>query len=120
MFKSILTLSWLRIMNTFDNQHSLEEYVQQYRRVLVLFCASWCPFCERFYPTFERLTAEKAFDKTMRVYIDDDDNPLWDDFSIEAVPTLLFFEQGKAASRLDANLGLGLNEKTFSNWLKKI
>ncbi|MGE5637902.1 MAG: thioredoxin family protein [Chloroflexota bacterium] len=107
-------------MDTFNDQHSLEEYIQQYRRVLVLLCASWCPFCVRFFPIFERLVPKKAFDKTMRVYIDDDDNPLWYDFSIEAIPTLIFFEQGKATSRLDANLGLGLNEKTFSDWLNKL
>lgn len=107
-------------MNTFNNQYELGEYVTQYKRVLILFCASWCSFCERFFPTFERLIAKKAFDKTLRVYIDDYDNPLWDDFSIEAVPTLIFFEQGKAASRLDAKLGSGLSEKTFSEWLNKI
>ncbi len=120
MFKSILTFSSLIIMNTFNSQYELEEDVQQYKRALILFCASWCPFCERFYPTFERLISKKKFDKVMRVYIDDDDNPLWDDFSIEAVPTLVFFEQGKVSSRLDAKLGLGQNEKKFSEWLNKI
>lgn len=107
-------------MNTFNDQHSLEEYVQQYRRVLVLFCASWCPFCQQFFPAFDKMVTKNAFDKILRVYIDDDDNPLWDDYSIEAVPTALVFEQGKAADRLDANLGRGISEKTFAEWLKKI
>jgi hypothetical protein len=55
----------------------------------------------------------------LRVYIDDDDNPLWEDYSIESVPTMLLFERGKATRRLDAKLGFGLSEKQFTEWLKK-
>ena len=60
-----------------------------------------------------------SFDKVLRVYIDDDDNPLWDDYSIESVPAVMFFEQGKVARRLDARLGFGLSEKQFTEWLKR-
>jgi hypothetical protein len=39
---------------------------------------------------------------------------------VEAVPTLILFENGKILSRLDANLGRGLNEKQLVDWLKKV
>jgi thioredoxin 1 len=106
-------------MNTFSSKQELGEHVRQ-KRVLLLFCASWCPFCQDFFPSFERIVAKSAFDKAMRVYIDDYDNPLWEDFSIEAVPTAVLFENGKATRRLDARLGFGLSEKTFNDWLKKL
>jgi thioredoxin 1 len=106
-------------MNTFNNKQELEEHVKPHKRVLVLFCASWCPFCRDFFPSFDRVVAELAFDRTMRVYIDDDDNPLWEDYSIEAVPTTILFENGTAKRRLDARLGFGLSEKAFSDWIKK-
>jgi thiol-disulfide isomerase/thioredoxin len=106
-------------MNTFNNKRALEEHVKQEKKVLVLFCASWCPFCQDFFSGFDRIMAKSAFNKALRVYIDDYDNPLWEDFSIETVPTAVLFENGKATRRLDARLGFGLSEKTFSDWLNK-
>jgi thioredoxin 1 len=109
-----------RAMNTFNDKGELEEQVKQSKCVMVLFCTSWCPFCESFLPIFDRMVKKKVSDKVLRVYIDDYDNQLWEDYSIEAVPTVVFFEQGEATRRLDAMLGFGLSEKTFSEWLKKI
>ena len=42
--------------------------------------------------------------------VNDDDNPLWDKFSISAVPTLIAFDKGKIISRRDAKRGVGLND----------
>ena len=106
-------------MNTFTDRHGLEEKVKQHKRILVLFCASWCPFCQDFFSTFDKLAAKKGFEKLLRVYIDDEDNQLWEDCSIEAVPTVILFEQGRVTRRLDSRLGSGLSEKTFSEWLEK-
>ena len=66
---------------------------------------------------FDRAVSKSGFDVTMRVYIDDEENPLWEDFSVESVPTAFVFEVGKAVSRLDARLGFGLSEKQFVEWL---
>jgi thioredoxin 1 len=106
-------------MDTFTDRHDLEEKVKRDKRVLVLFCASWCPFCRDFFPMFDRLVSKHSFDKVLRVYIDDDDNPLWEDYSIESVPTVALFEQGKVTRRLDAKLGFGLSEKSFIEWLRR-
>jgi thiol-disulfide isomerase/thioredoxin len=105
-------------MNTFTHMHELEDKVKQSKRALVLFCASWCPFCQNFFSTFDRLPSKHGFDNTLRVYIDDYDNPLWEDYSIEAVPTVVLFDKGRVARRLDARLGSGLTEKKFNEWLK--
>jgi thioredoxin-like negative regulator of GroEL len=40
--------------------------------------------------------------------VNDDDNPLWDRFSISAVPTLIAFDKGKIISRRDTKMGVGL------------
>jgi thiol-disulfide isomerase/thioredoxin len=105
-------------MNTFKHTHELEEKVKQSKSVLVLFCASWCPFCQNFFSTFDRLPLKHGFDNMLRVYIDDYDNPLWEDYSINAVPTVVLFDQGRVTRRLDARLGSGLTEKKFNEWLK--
>jgi thiol-disulfide isomerase/thioredoxin len=106
-------------MNTFSSKRDLIKSIKQCQRVLVLFCASWCPFCREFFPKFDRAVSKNSFDKVLRVYVDDDDNPLWEDYSLEAVPTAILFTNGEEASRLDAQLGFGLNEKAFVNWLRK-
>jgi len=42
--------------------------------------------------------------------LSDDDNPLWDTFSIEVVPTIIVFRDGKPEFRRDGFFGRGLSE----------
>lgn len=55
----------------------------------------------------------------LRVKVDDYDNPLWDEYSIGAVPTVLFFDEEKVCRRLDGRFGYGLSEKQLKEWLKE-
>lgn len=107
-------------MDTFTNNSELLKHVNQHQRVLVLFCASWCPFCREFFPIFDRNVKKHFFDKVLRVYVDNDENPLWEDYSLDAVPSAVLFVDGNEAKRLDSRLGYGLSEKTFVDWLKKL
>ena len=79
------------------------------RRAVVLFHATWCPFCRSFRPAFDRLTSAVGAFTPVEVLLDDEDNPLWDELHIEAVPTVVFYDAGKAVRRLDAELGAGLD-----------
>ena len=90
-------------------------------KVLVMFYADWCPFCRRFKPVFDSMADSKEGVKC-KMYgsrVNDDDNPLWDRFSINAVPTLIAFNDGKILSRRDAKMGLGLNESDLHSILKE-
>ena len=54
-----------------------------------MFYADWCPFCQKFKLTFDSFA--NTTDKKIKFYahmINDDDDPLWDRFSINTVPTL--------------------------------
>ena len=51
--------------------------------------------------------------------MDNYDDPLWEDYSIEAVPTVIVFSQGEVRSRLDGRSGYGIGELQFKEWLKK-
>jgi len=92
---------------------SVKEFrrdVEQSREpTVVLFTTSWCPFCRRFGPRFVE-AATKADVRTVLAYIDDWDNPLWDEYRIDVVPTLVLFEGGKASYRRDGVLGQGLGQ----------
>jgi thioredoxin 1 len=102
-----------------DNQQDLNEELKKNEKVLALFYASWCPYCAAFVPVFNKTVGNFSVGPVVHVLLDDFDNPLWDDYDIEAVPTVIFFEKGKASKRLNGTLGVGLREKQLVVWLDK-
>ncbi|MGF3521925.1 MAG: thioredoxin family protein [Candidatus Bathyarchaeia archaeon] len=102
---------------------SLEEWMCQlglHRRVVALFYESYCPFCRRFLPVFYKYAQQSGSLVFMKVNMDDYDNPLWEEYNVVAVPSVIFFEGGEVASRLDCALGVGLSEEQFRRWLANL
>jgi len=106
-------------MNKIYTKKDLDAELKKNNNVLVLFYASWCPYCTRFVPVFDKKSASMGFENVIHVLLDDYNNPLWDDYDVPAVPTIIYFENGKVAKRLDGKSGLGLNEKQLSIWLQE-
>jgi thioredoxin 1 len=106
-------------MNSISTKKDLEGELKKSKKVLALFYATWCPFCVGFVPTFNEKAACLGVKKVIHVLLDDYDNPLWDDYSIPAVPTIILFENGEVCKRLDARLGRGLNEERFLAWIEE-
>jgi thioredoxin-like negative regulator of GroEL len=79
---------------------------------VVAFLADWCPFSQRFRPKFAALDGGNAF-RTAIGDVTAEESPLWDDFSIEAIPTLIVFREGRPIFRADGMLGFGLPEETL-------
>ncbi|MFA6489137.1 MAG: thioredoxin family protein [Candidatus Micrarchaeia archaeon] len=73
-------------------------------KIAVLFYAGWCPDCGRFMPVFDAAAA-KAKAKAAKARIDADENPIWEDFKIERVPTVVLFEEGKEKMRVEETGG---------------
>ena len=103
-----------------NNKRDLDTQLRSNQTVLALFYASWCPFCRSFIGVFDEAILNCNFATVVRVNVDEYNNPLWDDYSIEAVPTVILFEGGKVSRRLDGRFGEGLSEKQFKSWLEKI
>lgn len=102
-------------MNEIKRKEDLDRELGGGEKFL-LFYSAWCPFCLSFAPAFEKLAAggEGAFAK-----VSTDDLPeLEDAFSVEVVPTVLFFRGGKLAKRLDGKLGRGLSAADLTAFLK--
>jgi thioredoxin 1 len=78
------------------------------RNVLAVFYATWCPFCRRFLPIFESIMMKRTNPQAALVDISDEDNPLWEPFEVEVVPTLVGFGDGVALVRKDGVAGVGL------------
>ncbi len=80
---------------------------------ITLFYSAWCPFCLSFLPAFEALAGKReGFIKVCT----DDLPELEDAFSIEVVPTVLCFRNGKVTARLDGELGRGLNAGSLASF----
>jgi thioredoxin-related protein len=103
-----------------NNKTDLTRVLSQHKRVLALFSSSRCPFCQSFAKAFNANVAKCNVDLVLRVSMDDYDSPLWDEYNVEAVPTLILFENCEVKSRLDAGSGVGLKEKQFIDWLKTV
>ena len=102
------------------NKQDLDKELSSNKKVLALFYATWCPYCMSFLRAFNKNIVVYQLNCVIHVNLDDYDNPLWDDYSIEAVPTVIFFEDGKVRSRLDGRFGVGLSEKQLKDWLKNL
>ncbi|MDF0680432.1 MAG: thioredoxin family protein [Candidatus Nitrosocosmicus sp.] len=88
---------------------------------LILFYAYWCYYCKSFIPIFENsiknLNDEVLFGS---VNLNEDENPLWDKYGINAVPTLIAFSKNKIRDRRDAKKGVGLTRKDVESILSNI
>jgi thioredoxin 1 len=101
------------------SKSELASQLKANEKVVALFYASWCPFCRRFFTVFDKY-AQKAGSKVfLKVNVDDEENPLWEEYELEAVPSVILFERGQVSRRLDCQLGSGLTEEQFSVWLQK-
>jgi hypothetical protein len=80
----------------------------------VLFVRSSNPFLN------QRKVHLRTDRNSMSSNINHDDNPLWEKFSIEAVPTLIAFKKGKIISRRDAKMGVGLEKSDLDSILNDL
>ena len=102
-----------------SSKRDLEMQLQKNKKILALFYSSWCPFCRSFLPVFLNISSKQSGGVLLRVKVDDYDDPLWEEYSIEAVPTVILFDRGEVRSRLDGRSGYGLGELQLKEWLEK-
>jgi thioredoxin 1 len=77
----------------------------------VAFLAEWCPFCRDFAPRFASLAGD------VRIAVGDltdEENPLWEEFGIEVIPTVILFRDGAPVLRRDGTLGEGLGPRDLA------
>ena len=96
------------------SEQEFEELLKCDKGVLALFYASWCPHSRRFLPIFEKHAKTKYCCKVMTHVVDNCEEK----YFIEAVPTVLYFENGNVIKRLDAEPGVGLDEKQLVDMIK--
>lgn len=90
------------------------------KKTAVLFVEPWCPFCHQFLPEFVEF-AQKGNGKFrfLAVPLERGDDPLYGQFAIEVVPTVILFEGAVPVSRLDGILGAGLEAEDLDRLCEK-
>ena len=98
-----------------DNEDDLNKILKSKDGIIALVYASWCPFCRKFLPIFMQY-AEKEGRYFLR--IEDDQENIGDKYAVNVFPTVLFFEKGVVAKRLDGKPGVGLSEKELADFIE--
>jgi thioredoxin-like negative regulator of GroEL len=88
---------------------TINGFLKEKQAQLVLFYADWCPFCRTFLKIVDEKKGELKHD-LVSAKVNEDENPLWEMYKIETVPTLIAFSKGKVIARKDAVPHVGLNE----------
>jgi thioredoxin 1 len=86
--------------------------------VAVLFEAEWCPFCRRFSPVFESTLAQKGAPRAV-ADLSDLENPLWETFDVDVIPTVMVFKEGEVVYRKNGILSQGLTEDVMSEVIEQ-
>jgi thioredoxin-like negative regulator of GroEL len=98
-----------------ESEHEFNELLAHRQKMLVLFYASWCPFSSMFLPLFEEHARDRE-ENCSRVLVDDLSS-LEEEYGIEVVPTVLYFEKGKLKKRLNGLHGRGLDETQLQRFI---
>ncbi len=103
-----------------DNEQDLDKILETNKRVYVLLYATWCPFCVRFLPVFERMrTRYSQNDSALFLLVQDNQEIIADKYEVTVIPTVLFFEKGVVCKRLDGKLGIGLTERDLAEFVRE-
>lgn len=98
-----------------DNLQDLEQALLADDRVIVLVYATWCPFCRKVLPVFEKWARRE---NQRLLLVADDEERVADVYDVDIFPTLILFEKGRVVKRLDGRPGVGLNEKQIADFIK--
>ena len=108
--------------NMKDLNHGELDSATSGKNSLILFYADWCYYCKIFIPIFENSIKNLNNDKVLfgGVKLNENENPLWDKYGINAVPTLIAFSKNKIRDRRDAKKGVGLTRRDIEAILSNI
>jgi thioredoxin-like negative regulator of GroEL len=97
-----------------DHQQDLEKILTAKGRVIALWYASWCPFCTKFLPIFEK---HAEGERRNFLLVRDDQESMGGQYAVEVFPTVLLFENGAVSKRQDGVPRVGLTEKQLVDFI---
>lgn len=97
-----------------NNLQDLEQALGRKERIIALVYATWCPFCVKVLPVFEK---QAGLQKHPLLLVADDEEQIADLYGIDVFPTLILFEKGQILKRLDAQPGIGLHDNQITDFI---
>lgn len=99
------------------NNQEFQKLLQGDKPVLVDFWASWCSYCRRIGPAYDRVAEDHADDLVV-VKVNIDDEPiLAQQERIEVIPTLVLYQNGNAVGSIVAPESKAMIENFISQSL---
>ncbi|MBC7091533.1 MAG: thioredoxin family protein [Nitrososphaeria archaeon] len=96
-----------------------EDLLGMEKILVVVFYASYCPFCQKFSKILEKYYFKERI-CFAKADVSDDDSPYWSKYSIEVVPTIIVFKDKMIVDRCDGILGKGIDEKVLASLLENV
>ncbi|MBT6341712.1 MAG: thioredoxin [Desulfobacula sp.] len=94
-----------------------EKVLKSDKPVMVDFWAPWCGPCKAIAPTIEALEKEYG-DKMAFAKVNVDENPISpSNYGVQAIPTLIFFKNGKIADQITGMVAKEKLEETIKGVL---
>ena len=100
-----------------DGIGDLDAAVASRDKLMVLVYASWCGFSQAFLPHF--LAQAAAGEPCYARMISENDDPVVERYQVEVFPTVLFFEKGRLAHRLDGVFHRGLTRGQLQDFARR-
>ena len=95
------------ISKKYDKGQSLAKAYKKQKPVVVFFYADWCGFCQRFAPTFFKVTKDKDIKKKFAVAYVNCDKPenaeYMQQFKVQGFPTVFVINKDRSNVQLENN-----------------
>ncbi len=109
------------ISKQYDKGKSLEKALETKKPVIVFFYTDWCGFCQRFAPTYHKISKHKDIKKNFAIaYVNCEDaknSTLMSEYGIQGFPTVYVLD-GKGNKEQIGNQML-FNDDTVETVVKK-
>ena len=97
----------VKISTQYDRGRSLEKAKATKKPIVVFFYTDWCGFCQRFAPTFDKITKDKAIKNNYAVAFVNCEKPenhkLMEEYGVQGFPTVYVIKEDNSKVQLENN-----------------
>jgi len=93
------------ISKQYDKGRTLQKAQDTKKPIIVFFYTDWCGFCQRFVPTFDKVTKKSEIKKNFAIaYVNcekEENQKLMQEYNVQAYPTVYVIDEQGKRTQLD-------------------